>query len=362
MSYIVAIETAVPEFKHSQESLIEFYKNSTDDETIKRKISVIGSKAAINTRYSVIKDFSKPPCEFEFFPKNNYLEPEPNINQRMKLFKQHACELSVQAIKKIKNFDLIKNTITHLITVTCTGLSAPGLDIEIIRELQLSQTIQRSSINFMGCNAAILALKNADAICRSTNGASVLIVCTELSTIHFQKNYNDDYLLSSALFGDGSAAMLVNFFRPKSPYYPAIEIKSFHSTLLHSGHNEMAWHISDKGFIINLTSYVSQLINGSIKEMLESISINPNEIDYWAVHPGGKKIVDDFRDALNLTEENLRESYNVLSNYGNMSSPTVLFVLKEIIEKNQTHKIGEKIFTAAFGPGLSIETMLLQYV
>ena len=341
---------------------MNFYRNSIDDETIKRKIKVVSTKAAISYRYSVINDFSSDPEDYTFFPKNRFLEPEPNINQRMKLFKKYACDLSVEAIKKIKDFDSIKSTITHIITVTCTGLSAPGLDIEIVKELQLSKTIQRSSINFMGCNAAILALKHANAICNSSIGANVLIVCTELSTLHFQKNYSDNYITTTALFGDGCATILVSFSRPKAPYYPAIEIKSFNSALLHNGVDEMAWNISDKGFIINLTSYVSQLINGSIKEMIESIGVNSNEIDYWAVHPGGKKILDDFKKALDLSPDKLKQSYDVLNNFGNMSSPTVIFVLKQIIESNKANKIGEKIFTAAFGPGLSIETMQLEYV
>src|SRR6185437_7951648 len=116
---------------------------------------------------------------------------------------------SIKAVEKIQNFHSIKKTITHIITVTCTGLFAPGLDIELIRYLGLNTNIERSSINFMGCNAAILALKNADYICKSNPNATVLIVCTELCTLHFQKKYNDDYLLSNMLFGDGCAAVLV---------------------------------------------------------------------------------------------------------------------------------------------------------
>jgi alpha-pyrone synthase len=362
LSYILDIQIAVPEFKHSQENVMNFYCNSTDDESIKRKIKVISTKAKINHRYSIVNDFSSEPKDYTFFPKNRFIEPEVGISERMQLFKQHACKLSIKAVKKIKNFDQLKNSITHIITVTCTGLSAPGLDIEIARELQLNNNIQRNSINFMGCNAAILALKNADAICKSTADANVLIVCTELSTLHFQKNYEDDYITSTALFGDGCAAMIISSIKPQKPFYAPIKIVSFHSTLLHAGANEMAWHISDKGFIINLTSYVSQLINGRIKEMLNSININTNKIDYWAIHPGGKKILDDFREALNLSENKLKNSYDVLKNYGNMSSPTVLFVLKQIIETNTSEKNGETIFTAAFGPGLSIETMLLEYV
>lgn len=369
MSYILAIETAVPEFKHFQKDIIAFYQNATDDETIKRKIKIVGEKAAIHTRYSIVEDFSKTVDEFTFFPKNRFLLPEPTLNTRMDLFKKHALNLSLNAIKKIKNFNNFKNTITHIISVTCTGLYAPGLDIEIIRALNLSPNTQRNSINFMGCNAAILALKYADAICTSTKNANVLIVCTEISTVHFQTNFSDDYLLSTSLFGDGSAAILVSSNYQPEFNYPKISIQSFHSVILHQGQNDMAWNISDKGFILNLSSYISQLINGNIKDMLQSIDINSNTIDYWAIHPGGKKIVDDFAEALQLKNEDLKESYNVLANYGNMSSPTVLFVLKEIIENNiarprseQDNDINKKIVAAAFGPGLSIETMLLEYV
>ncbi len=360
MSYIVAIETAVPEFRHSQEALVNFYQQTTDDENIRRKIRAVGMKAGISNRYSVISDFSNRPEDFTFFPKNRYLVPEPDIDYRMSIYKQNACRLSINAISKIQNFDAIKASVTHIITVSCTGFSAPGLDIEIIRELCLSPHIQRSSVNFMGCNAAILALKNADTICRSTPSANVLIVCTELCTIHVQKDFTEDYLLASALFADGCAAVLLS--ATPQAYTPNLKIESFHSTLLHDGYNEMAWQITRKGFIINLTSYVSQLINGAIKQMLDSIAINPADIDHWAVHPGGKKILDDFTEALLLPKAALKESHDVLSEYGNMSSATVLFVLKKIVEESAVKRVGEKIFTAAFGPGLSVETMQLIYV
>lgn len=360
MSYIVAIETAVPEFKHSQEALIEFYQRTTDDETERRKMKAVGMKAAINNRYSVISDFSKSPEDFTFFPKNKDLEPEPDIDYRMAFYKKHACSLSIKAIKKIANFEAVKASITHIITVSCTGFSAPGLDIEIVRALDLNPFIQRSSVNFMGCNAAILALKNADAICRSAPSANVLVVCTELCTIHVQKNSTDDYLLASSLFADGSAAVLIS--AAPLPNARSLKISSFHSMLLFDGYDEMAWRISHRGFIINLTSYVSPLINGAIRKMLEAIAIDPVDIKYWAIHPGGKKILEDFAKALAIPESALQQSHEILREYGNMSSASVLFVLKKIIEENEEMSAGDKIFTAAFGPGLSVETMQLMYV
>ncbi len=361
MSYIVAIETAVPEFVHTQHDCAVFYSNSTKDVDIKRKINIISSKTGIEKRYSVLKDYSLSSSAFEFYPKNQELLPQPTLSQRMAIFKEEAFKLSLKAIQKIKNIDVLKQSITDVITVTCTGLFAPGLDIQLVEALGLKPTVGRSSVNFMGCNAAIIALKQADAICRNNSQANVLIVCTELCTLHFQKEYSDDYIVSNQLFADGSAAVLISAQPIKNEFGDTIEIKEFHSMLLHKGYNDMAWQLSETGFKMNLTSYVSELINNNIKELLQSLNLDAATINNWAIHPGGKKILNEFCEALQVDVEKLHSSFDVLKNYGNMSSPTVLFVLKHIIE-NTTHKQkGEAIFAAAFGPGISIETMQLQY-
>ena len=361
MSYITAIETAVPDHCFSQEKLASFYINSTDDPVNKRKIKIVAGKTGIENRYSVIGDFDKEPSDYVFFARNVDLLPEPGLSQRMDLYRKHATKLSVKAIEKIAGFDSIKNEITHLITVTCTGLFAPGLDVELMRELGLKNSVQRSSINFMGCNAAIIALKNADAICRSEPNAKVLIVCTELCTIHFQKRYNDDYLLSNLLFGDGAAAVIVGS-QPDGGFGHDVKINAFNSMILHNGYKDMAWQLSETGFIMNLTSYVPDLISGNIQPMLASIGVKPEDVNHWAVHPGGKRILDDFAMALEMDRCKLKASYQVLKSYGNMSSPTVLFVLKDILQNAMPEHKGDRVFAAAFGPGLSIETMQLSYV
>ncbi|MHA4739308.1 UbiA family prenyltransferase [Dyadobacter sp. MSC1_007] len=361
LSYLSSIETAVPEYGYAQETLTDFYLRSTDDLTTRRKIRIVAGKTGIEKRYSVIGDFDKKPEAFEFFNKNATLLPEPGLTQRMQLYQKHATALSRKAVEKIADFEHIKKSITHLITVTCTGMFAPGLDVELMRELDLDPTIERSAVNFMGCNAAILALKNADAICRSNDGAKVLVVCTELCSIHFQKRYNDDYLLSNMLFGDGAAALLVSS-KPDDGYLHAVKIDGFNSMILHNGYSDMAWQLSETGFIMNLSSYVPDLIRENIKPMLNAVGLKAGDYRHWAVHPGGKRIVDDFAAALELDKCLLAPTYNVLKNYGNMSSPTVLFVLKEVLEKAKPEEKRDRIFTAAFGPGLSIETMQLQYV
>jgi predicted naringenin-chalcone synthase len=360
LSYITAIETAVPENCFSQETLTSFYMNLTDDNAHKRKIKIVAGKTGIGKRYSVLSDFDPEATDFQLFSKE--LATEPGISERMQLYKKYATQLSLAAINRIKDFDSHKKEITHIITVTCTGMFAPGLDIELIRELDLKPETQRSSINFMGCNAAIIALKSADTICRSQPNARVLIVCTELCTIHFQKRFNDDYILSNLIFGDGAAAVLMTSQPGEGAYHKKVQVNRFNSMILHNGYRDMAWQLSETGFIMNLTSYVPGLIKENILPMLDSISLKPSQISHWAIHPGGKKIVDDFAVALSLDKNLLAETYDVLANFGNMSSPTVLFVLKQVLEKAYSAKRGDQIFAAAFGPGLSIETMQLQYV
>ncbi len=362
MSYISCIETANPRYTLTQEQHVSFYCNTitNGDTTSARKIKAIGAKSGIKKRYSVIEDFTLPPEEFRFFSNNNALEPVTDLNKRMALYKTEALQLSLKSITKIKGFDAIKNTITHLITVTCTGLFAPGLDIELVSELGLNNSISRSSINFMGCNAAILALKQAYYISESYSNAVVLIVCTELCTIHFQKKYEDDFLMSNLIFSDGSAAAIVSS-KPLKIHetYKPLRIDSFFSEVIHEGKNDMAWSLSETGFIVNLTSNISPLLNRRLPVIIDKIKSEGKVINHWAIHPGGKKIVDDFCKTMSIAPQEIQESYNVLQEKGNMSSPTILFVIKEILDQKNIQP-NDTIFAAAFGPGLSIETVLLE--
>lgn len=363
LSYILAIETANPRYFHTQKEFSEFYGNAIPAEDLSsiRKINLVAHKSGINTRYSVIPDYSGRTEEYLFYPKNKSLEPIPMLGERMSLFRKEGLQLSLDAINKIENLENIKSKITHIITVTCTGLYAPGLDIELVDALSLDPSSARSSINFMGCNAAVLALKQADDICGNNKDALVLIVCTELCTIHFQKSFEDDYILSNLLFGDGSAAVLVGSDNNEiSEKYHPVRIENFNSFIINEGRNDMAWQISEKGFLMNLTSYVSPLLNRHLPELMNKMQISKNDINHWAIHPGGKKIVDDFCKTLDLPADKFEASYKTLEDYGNMSSPTVLFVLKYLLE-NSEFKKDENIFLAAFGPGLSIETALLTY-
>lgn len=324
------------------------------DETGNRKLRFLYRQSGIGTRYSVIPDYSLPAEEWEFFPASENLQPFPALEQRMSWYRRHATPLSIDAINDCLG-DRDPNSITHLITVSCTGLSAPGLDIDIMRAMSLPVTTQRYSINFMGCYAAVQALKMADAFCKADPMAVVLIVCTELCTLHFQKDPVPDNITSSMLFGDGSAAVLV-----AGGPGEGTAITHFHSAIADKGINDMSWEVSSKGFLMTLSSYVPDLIEQDFNTLLENAlstgAVGRDEIGAWCIHPGGKKILEAVAKSAALPEGSLTHSYDVLREYGNMSSPTILFVLGRMLREGNHNG---KIAGAAFGPGLTMETFIL---
>lgn len=356
MAEIISIGTALPTYCHKQKDIIRFMANIYAlDETETRKLSFLYNHSSIEYRYSVIDDFSLPEENWDFIPHNNGKVP-PTLDDRMKIFEKEALPLSIDAVKKCLNGFIHPNEITHLITVTCTGMSAPGLDLQIAEALNLSPATFRTSVNFMGCYAAIHALKLAKLLCDSTPNANILIVDTELCTIHFQKEYTPDNAASSLLFADGSAAVLISD-KIKSPQ--SVSIDGFYSLVERKGKKDMAWELSSKGFLMTLSGYVPQLIEEDIASLvtasLEHHHVNKNDITHWCIHPGGKKILEVIEQKLKLQKDDLCFSRKVLQAYGNMSSPTILFVLKEMWNKIQS---GANIFGVAFGPGLTMETFL----
>ena len=364
LSKIVSIATSVPANKYDQNELLQFadkvFSETPDDS---RKLKFLYNKSGIDTRYSVTADFKALPEDRSFFPISDDLEPFPSIEKRMKLYMEQAPLLSVDAINKCIDRRISKNDITHLITVSCTGISAPGLDLQIMEKMELPGKIVRTSVNFMGCYAAVHALKLADAFCRSTDKANVVVVCTELCTLHFQKTASIDNLTASLLFADGCAAMLIQ----NDPTVKGIRLKSFFSDVSFKGKNEMAWEISAKGFLMTLTGYVPALIKEDFAELVNKALAVTNEktedITHWCIHPGGKQILQSISSGLNLPLEKLNYSYEVLRDYGNMSSATIVFVLKKILEEccQQQPEIKPLIFGAAFGPGLTMETFTATY-
>lgn len=234
-------------------------------------------------------------------------------------------------------------------------MSAPGLDLQLMDELDMQPTLFRTSVNFMGCYAAIHALKLGKMICDSSPEANVVIVATECCTLHFQKEFTPDQAASSLLFADGSAALLLSNCIAKEK---SLQLKGFYSHVVQKGKADMAWQLSSKGFLMTLSGYIPQLIQEDIESLVEKAlrqnKIRKEDITHWCIHPGGKRILDVIQKQLDLPDTALQPSRKILKQYGNMSSPTVLFVLKEMMDNLNgapSHLLG-----MAFGPGLTLET------
>lgn len=362
MSYITAVGTASPENKFSQTTLADFMVNAMQlNYEDGRKLRTIFKASGIDFRYSVLDDYGKK-RDYSFYPNTADFEPFPSTKKRIDAFRQYALGLSIKASNAAFGaLDIDKQKITHLIVVCCTGMYAPGLDIDLVKSLGLPSDVQRTCITFMGCYAAFNALKVGDAFCKSNNQAKVLIVCTELCSLHFQKQATDDNLVSNAIFADGSAAVIME---ATTDAKLKLKPESFRSDLLSGSEQDMAWAIGDVGFEMKLSSYVPDIIKGGIKKLTKSlltqISKQITDIKYLAIHPGGKKILEAIEQELGIQKEKNSAAYTVLKNYGNMSSPTVLFVLREIMTKISSADHGEHVLSFAFGPGLTLESMVLK--
>jgi len=362
LSKIIAIGTAVPAFRHRQQDILQFMQLIYSyNEADKRRLRFLYHQSHIDTRYSVIADYSRPVPEWKFYPHTENLEPFPSLEQRMIWYHKYAPQLSVNAIRDCLDGKLSETDITHLITVSCTGISAPGLDLQVMELLDLPRHTHRSSINFMGCYAGIHALKTADAICQADKQAKVLIVCTELCTLHFQREPTIDNIASSLLFADGSAAAVVT-----GDDHPAkgMHIDGFYGEVIPKGKKDMAWEISSTGFLMTLSSYIPDLLEEDFGQFtnraLTKAGLTKQDINHWCIHPGGKKILETIHKTLLLQNGELQASYDILQHYGNMSSATILFVLKKIASAHlHNHNTKEKIYGAAFGPGLTMETFVL---
>lgn len=360
MSKIISIGTAVPAFCHRQMDILRFMQTVYAlNEADKRKLRFLYHQSGISQRYSVIADYSKTIDEWKFYPQTENLEPFPSLEHRMTVYNRQAPALSVNAIRNCLHSEHASGHITHLITVSCTGMSAPGLDLQIVELMDLKKDIFRTSVNFMGCYAAIHALKIADAICTANKNAQVLIVCTELCTLHFQKEPTADNITSSLLFGDGSAAVLLT---ADTHDKKGLHLDNFHSEVMPKGKTDMAWELSSHGFLMTLSGYVPELIeedfNSIVEHALSKEKISKEEVSHWCIHPGGKKILEAIHKSLQFTNGQLKASYKVLDEFGNLSSASILFVLKEMLQEKNTIK---KLFGAAFGPGLTIETFTAHY-
>jgi len=271
----------------------------------------------------------------------------PATAQRMAIFEQLAPQLQRQALDRLALTDAERRSIGHVIVTCCTGLFAPGLDFEAVQHLGLDPGTERTMIGFMGCYAAINGLKLARHIARSQPEKSVLMVNLELCSLHFQETREMEKILAFLLFADGCAASLIHFDNS------GIALDEFRAVSVPQTREMISWRIGDAGFNMVLSSHVPGELRRAMKEHIEEL--NPSgEVELWAVHPGGRAILDAVEEGLELNPEKLSASRSVLRSFGNMSSATVMFVLEQLM---QTAQRGQRGCGMSFGPGLTAETM-----
>ena len=283
----------------------------------------------------------------EFYTRGHF----PDTAQRMAIFERFAPLLAQQALDKLALSEAEKQSITHVLVTTCTGLYAPGLDFDIVQHLGLATTVERTMIGFMGCYAAINGLKQARHIVRSESSARVLMLNLELCTLHLQETYDLEQVLSFLVFSDGCAASLI------SADAAGFALDSFRSVLIPDTASLITWKIRGAGFDMLLSGQVPAEIGKALSNGGAEV-LGPHstaDIKLWGVHPGGKSVLDAVERGLALAPDALTASREVLCRYGNMSSATVMFVLERLMQQARS---GDKGCAMSFGPGLTAETML----
>ncbi len=359
-----AIGTANPDNCFSQDQILGFMTAAHQlTANNSSRLEKLYSLSGIEYRHSVLSDFKETCRNYSFFGNGEGLGPFPTTAQRGLIYETEAIKLCVKAVDDLKSqfLGLDLNSISHLITVSCTGMYAPGLDIDLVEKLHLRKDIERTCINFMGCYGAFNALKIANHICKAEHSAKVLIVCVELCTLHFQKEDTLENWVANSLFADGASAMIVE---PEETHSSStgFKLKSFHAELFLEKRNEMAWHIGNTGYQMRLSSRVAKTIKRKIRgvtdRLLEKSTLNLDDISEMAVHPGGRRILEVCDEAFD-NSFCLKHSSEVLKLHGNMSSVSISFVLKRFLSEHQS---GKNIASFAFGPGLTFETMILEGV
>jgi alkylresorcinol/alkylpyrone synthase len=278
--------------------------------------------------------------------------------ERNAIYAQEVIPLALEASRNaLNNADIDPSSITHVITVTCTGFTNPGFDFELVSGLCLSPSVHRYSLGFMGCYAAFPALELATAISQSDPSARILCVCAEICSLHFQPDSTFDDLLASTLFADGAGAIIVGNDHGEQPQIP--QIVDFRSEIIPDSEREMAWSIGDNGFSLVLSPYVSRIIGLQIKSLVpKEWAPVPALVEHWLIHPGGKSILDRVQESLELDPQQLCDSRDVLKTYGNMSSATIVFVLQKLLQSGK-YKEGQSVAMLGFGPGLTGKQMFL---
>lgn len=286
----------------------------------------------------------------------------PTTADRMSAYREAAPPLAIRAAREaLERSGRAPQDIAAVVTVSCTGFAAPGIDFALFDALGLDQRTSRTHVGFMGCHGAINGLRVADALAKSHPGRAVLLCCIELCSLHFSYKKGRGASTANALFGDGAAAAVVSCEQNAGSH----AIRGFGSCRFEGSHDAMGWDIGDHGFEMHLSPQTPELLEKHVgpwvSAWLASFELSPKDIVDWAIHPGGPRVVDAVSSALGASEDAAqrakRTALDVLAAHGNMSSPTVLMILDALL---QDHARTGPVAALAFGPGLAGEALLLE--
>ena len=365
---LLDLATASPPYKIAQtKAAEELKKRMKGDAALFRLVDIAAKYSGINNRYIVMPDAEAKTNNAKFYTNDDGNHFNPDTKARMDMYEEWAIKLTSQAVDKLLSKSKINpKDINRLITVSCTGFFAPGIDYHLIKKFNLLKNIKRTHIGFMGCAAALIGVNSVweSLSLQGDTASTTLLVAVEICSLHLQTEASRDNILANMIFADGAAAGLFtnkNIVNSR----PYLKLVSAQSILFENSAEFMGWKIGNFGFEMMLSSELPKIILDTavpnVMGMLNKSGVNKNDIKFWALHPGGRAILDSLQDGLKLSDEQLQPSREVLRNYGNMSSASILFVLKEILYNSQLTK-NDLCCAIAFGPGLTMELVLFKVV
>ena len=357
---LLGIGTATPEHSIEQWDATSMGLSICDQaESNSRVLTELYRRTGVRRRHSVVLECSTngTPARQTFYePLKSPTDRGPSTAARMQQYETEALPLALAASSEaLEKTGVSEEQVTHLITVSCSGFGAPGCDIGLIEGLGLNAEVARTNVGFMGCHAALNGLRVMKAFTDADPNACVLMSAVELCSLHQQYGWNPDRVVSNALFADGAAAVVG---RHSGTVDNGWNLSASASTVIAGTTDAMSWRIGDNGFQMTLSPRVPELIRQNLRpwidKWLAANDLSVGDVCSWAVHPGGPKVLTATADAAGFDPELLQPSREVLAEYGNMSSPTVLFIIDRLRQSGAACPC----VSLAFGPGLTIEAAL----
>ncbi len=359
---ILGVGTATPENSIDQldaAAMAQAFCGQTSEQ--RRLLPALYRRSGVQTRHSVVLECSTngTPARQSFYaPATSGDDHGPTTASRMQRYESDAAPLAdAAATSALADADISPRAVTHLVTVSCSGFSAPGFDVTMIRNLGLSADVARTHLGFMGCHGALNALRVAKAFADADSHARVLMCAVELCSLHQQYGWNPDKIVANALFADGAAAVVGAQVADQAG--PAWRLVASGSTIFPHSEDFMSWHIRDHGFEMTLSPRIPSLIQQHLCRWLErwlaKHDLSIGDVGSWAIHPGGPRILTACAKAAGFAPALIEPSKQVLAELGNMSSPTVLFILQRLRQRGAARPC----VLLGFGPGLTVEAALI---